>query len=125
MSENKTKTADNVGDAHDDGLWPDFEQSAESSVHENLPSHFGEDNLHPDEDASIESVKDGAEVLRDRGFGKDELYPDEDASTESAKDTAKQLEDAESARAASRTSEGDETPKKTAKKASASKKSAD
>lgn len=48
---------------HDDGLWPDFGASAESSTHENLPNHFGEDNLFPDEDVSTESVSDGANVL--------------------------------------------------------------
>lgn len=82
-----TKTRDNVGDQHDDGLWPDFNASASSSVHEDLPRHFeGEDNLFPDEDASISSVRDGAAVLAENGFGEDTLYPDERTSVVSVQD---------------------------------------
>lgn len=124
-----TKVRDNVGDQHDDGLWPDFEQSAESSVHENLPQHFGEkDNLYPDEELSLSSVEDGAKVLAERGFGKDELYPDEELSKASAEANAEEYDAAreavtptQSASDASSDSKTTEEPKKTAKKTSAAK----
>lgn len=115
----ETKVRDNIGDQHDDGLWPDFATSAESSVHENLPNHFGEkDNLYPDEELSVQSVKDGAEVLAQHGFAKDELYPDEELSRKSAEDNARQLDEAEAARTSS-TSEAEQP--KPAKKAAAKK----
>jgi hypothetical protein len=75
---------DNIGDEHDDGLWPDMQTSAESSVHENLPSHFAEDNLYPDETLSLESVKDDTRVDdADPQEHIDGLYPDETLSRES------------------------------------------
>ena len=120
-----TKVRDNIGDQHDDGLWPDFELSAQSSVHENLPDQFSqEDTLYPDYDQSVESVKDGADVLAEHGFGKDELYPDEDLAQETAKATAEELEEAEAARTRGSDPEGDGDATKAAKKAAPAKKAA-
>lgn len=110
----ETKVRDNVEGRHNDGLWPDFDASAESSVHENLPNHFGDkDNLFPDPDLSVQSVEDGAKVLAEHGFGKDELHPDAEASEASVQEQVEFFADEDEK----------SEPKKKAAKKTASKKS--